>query len=114
MYEIIFYNKEDGKVPVEEFLDFLSPKLLAKTLKDIDLLEKFGNNLREPFSKKLSDGIFELRTKQSSDITRIFYFFIFDKRIVLTNGFVKKSNKTPRSEIELAIKYKKDFERRFL
>ena len=114
MYEIIFSDKEDGKVPVEEFLDSLSPKLLAKTLKDIDLLEKFGNNLREPFSKKLSDGIFELRTKQSSDITRIFYFFIFDKRIVLTNGFVKKSNKTPRSEIELAIKYKKDFERRFL
>lgn len=114
MYEIIFYDKEDGKVPVEEFLNSLSPKLLAKTLKNIDLLEKFGNNLREPFSKKLVDGIFELRTKQSSDITRILYFFVIDKKIVLTNGFVKKSNKTPKSEIELAIKYKKDFERRFL
>ena len=86
MYEIIFYNKEDGKVPVEEFLDSLSPKLLAKTLKDIDLLEKFGNNLREPFSKKLSDGIFELRTKQSSDITRIFYFFICELRVNLINS----------------------------
>ena len=114
MYEIVFYDKEDGKVPVEEFLNSLSPKLLAKTLKNIDLLEKFGNNLREPFSKKLVDGIFELRTKQSSDITRILYFFVIDKKIVLTNGFVKKSNKTPESEIELAIKYKKDFERRFL
>lgn len=114
MYEILFYDKEDGKVPVEEFLNSLSPKLLAKTLKNIDLLEKFGNNLREPFSKKLVDGIFELRTKQSSDITRILYFFVIDKKIVLTNGFVKKSNKTPKSEIELAIKYKKDFERRFL
>lgn len=114
MYEIIFYDKEDGKVPVEEFLNSLSPKLLAKTLKNIDLLEKFGNNLREPFSKKLVDGIFELRTKQSSDITRILYFFVIDKKIVLTNGFVKKSNKTPKSEIELAIKYKKYFERRFL
>lgn len=114
MHEIIFYDKEDGKVPVEEFLNSLSPKLLAKTLKNIDLLEKFGNNLREPFSKKLVDGIFELRTKQSSDITRILYFFVIDKKIVLTNGFVKKSNKTPKSEIELAIKYKKDFERRFL
>lgn len=79
MYEIIFYDKKDGKVPVEEFLDSLSPKLLAKTLKDIDLLEKFGNNLREPFSKKLNDGIFELRTKQSSDITRIFYFLYLIK-----------------------------------
>ncbi|MDU2504005.1 MAG: type II toxin-antitoxin system RelE/ParE family toxin [Peptoniphilus sp.] len=44
----------------------------------------------------------------------LIHHIIFDKRIVLTNGFVKKSNKTPRSEIELAIKYKKDFERRFL
>lgn len=80
MYEIIFYDKEDGKVPVEEFLNSLSPKLLAKTLKNMDLLEKFGNNLREPFSKKLVDGIFELRTKQSSDITRILYFLSLIKK----------------------------------
>ena len=76
------------------------------------LLEEFGNQLREPFSKPIGDGIFELRIKFSSDITRIFYFFVVDNRIILTNGFVKKTPKTPKEEIELARKYKKDYERR--
>jgi phage-related protein len=113
MYEIIFYDSEDGKCPVQEFLDSLEPKLLAKTLRTIDLLEHNGPQLREPYSKMLEDGIFELRTKQSSDITRVFYFFFVGKKIVLTNGFVKKSQKTPKAEKELARKYKADYERRY-
>lgn len=112
MYEIIFYDTFDGRCPVQEFLDSLEPKLLAKTLRTIDLLEKNGPFLREPFSKALNDGIFELRTKQGSDITRILYFFIVGHRIILTNGFVKKTQKTPLSELELARKYKTDYERR--
>jgi hypothetical protein len=63
MYEIIFYDSEDGRCPVQEFLDSLNPKLLAKTLRTIDLLEHNGPQLREPYSKMLEDGIFELRTK---------------------------------------------------
>jgi phage-related protein len=113
MYEIIFYDSEDGKCPVQEFLDSLEPKLLAKTLRTIDLLEHNGPQLREPYSKMLEDGIFELRTKQSSDITRVFYFFFVGRKIVLTNGFVKKSQKTPTAEKELARKYKVDYERRY-
>jgi phage-related protein len=113
MYEIIFYNSEDGKCPVQDFLDSLNPKLLAKTLRTIDLLEHNGLQLREPYSKMLEDGIFELRTKQSSDITRVLYFFFVGGKIVLTNGFVKKSQKTPKAEKELAKKYKADYERRY-
>ena len=64
MYEIILYDTEDGKCPMQELLDSLEPKLLAKTLRSIDLLEKNGPLLREPYSKSLEDGIFELRTKQ--------------------------------------------------
>jgi phage-related protein len=77
------------------------------------LLEHNGPQLREPYSKMLEDGIFELRTKQSSDITRVFYFFFVGRKIVLTNGFVKKSQKTPKAEKELARKYKADYERRY-
>jgi phage-related protein len=113
MYEIIFYDSEDGRCPVQDFLDSLNPKLLAKTLRTIDLLEHNGPQLREPYSKMLEDGIFELRTKQSSDITRVLYFFFVGGKIVLTNGFVKKSQKTPKAEKELAKKYKADYERRF-
>jgi adenine-specific DNA-methyltransferase len=69
-------------------------------------------NVGEIF-KMLEDGIFELRTKQSSDITRVLYFFFAGRKIVLTNGFVKKSQKTPKAEKELAKKYKADYERRY-
>lgn len=58
MYEIILYDTEDGKCPMQELLDSLEPKLLAKTLRSIDLLEKNGPLLREPYSKSLEDGIF--------------------------------------------------------
>ena len=100
MYEIILYDTEDGRCPVQELLDSLEPKLLAKTLRTIDLLEMNGPLLREPYSKPLENGIFELRTKQGSDITRVLYFFIVGKKAVLTNGFIKKSQKTPKAEYD--------------
>ena len=65
MYEIILYDTEDGRCPVQELLDSLKPKLLAKTLRTIDLLEMNGPLLREPYSKPLENGIFELRTKNA-------------------------------------------------
>lgn len=92
MFEIILYDTEEGRCPVQELLDSLEPKLLAKTLRTIDLLEINGPALREPYSKPLEHGIFELRTKQGSDITRVLYFFIVGKKAVLTNGFVKKNS----------------------
>ena len=113
MYEIIFYDTEDGKCPVQEFLDSLNPKLLAKTLRTIDLLEANGALLREPYSKPVEDEIFELRAKQGSDITRVLYFFVIGQKAVLTNGFVKKTQKIPKAEKDLAKKYKADYERRY-
>ena len=111
--EIEFYETEDGKCPVNDYLNSLSVKLNAKTLKTIDLLEKNGQMLRLPYSEHLDDGIFELRTKQSSNITRILYFFVVENKVVLTHGFTKKTQKTPKSEIELAKKYRKDYTRRY-
>lgn len=70
-----FYYKSDGKCPVREYLDSLSPKLRAKTLRSIMLLEEFGNELRLPYSSPLGEGIFELRSI-SSDITRVLYFLL--------------------------------------
>lgn len=107
-----FYETEDGKCPLEEYLDSLEPKLLAKTLRTIDLLENNGTSLRGPYSEPLGDGIFELRTKQGSDITRVLYFFFVGNKAVLTNGFTKKTQKIPKPEIALAKKYKDDYERR--
>jgi len=107
-----FYKRENGEKPVKEFLDGLDTKLRAKAVRDIEILCRYGKDLREPYSKYMQDGIYELRTKQSTNITRILYFFYVNNKIILTNGFIKKTQKTPPSEIERAIKYKKDFERR--
>ena len=74
-----------------------------------DILEESGNQLREPYSKHLDDGIFEIRAKVSTDTTRILYFFYYEGRIVLTNGFQKKTQKTPKEQIKLAKQYRKDF-----
>ena len=72
-----------------------------------------GPLLREPYSKPLENGIFGLRTKLGSDTTRVLYFFIVGKKAVLTNGFIKKSQKTPKAEKALGKKYKEDYEQRY-
>jgi hypothetical protein len=66
----------------------------AKIFKNLELLEIRGNELREPFSKHIEDGIFEIRNKVGNDITGIFYFFVIEQKIILTNGFIKKTQKT--------------------
>lgn len=86
----------------------------AKALYGLSILEEYGSRLREPYSKPIEDGLFELRIKFASDITRIFYFFVVGNRIVVTNGFVKKTMKTPAGEIDRAKRYKADYERRCL
>ena len=81
----------------------------AKTASMITLLQDNGYELREPYSKYLSEGIFELRAKTGSDITRVLYFFYVGKRIILTNGFIKKTQKTPPGEIDKAKRYRRDY-----
>lgn len=104
---------ENGVKPAEDFLKTLDSKMLAKILRIMDLLEEFGPVLRLPYSEHLEGDIFELRAKQGGDITRVMYFFVAGKRIILTNGFVKKSQKTPKSEIIKAKKYREDYRRRY-
>lgn len=112
MFDIDFYRTDSGECPTEEYLDSLNKKLRAKTLRSISILEEFGNELRHPISELVEDGIFELRTIVGNDITRILYFFVIGEKIVLTHGFTKKTQKTPRREIEKAKKYRKDYMKR--
>ena len=74
----------------------------AKLVGLLQILQEKGNLLREPYSKHLDNGIFEIRGKVGTNITRVLYFFYYDNKIILTNGFVKKTNKTPVNEIKLA------------
>ena len=108
-FEIIFYEKSDGTEPAKDFLLSLDTKMRARLVKIIELLSVNGTELRKPYSEHLADGIFEIRAKVGSNISRVLYFFVIGKRIVLTNGFIKKTQKTPKNEIELAKKYRNDY-----
>jgi len=110
--DVEFYTTEDGKKPAKEFLLSLEPKMRAKLVKTIELLETNGPELRMPYSEYLGDGIFELRAKVGSNISRELYFFFSGQKAILTNGFVKKTQKTPSNELKLAQKYKCDYEKR--
>lgn len=108
-FKVLFYEKGDGTEPAKDFLLSLDKKMRAKMLRTIKLLQMNGNNLREPESKMLEDGIMELRAKVGSDISRVLYFFSDGSKAILTNGFIKKTQKTPRSEIEKAKAYRADY-----
>ena len=75
----------------------------------LKVLQEQGNRLREPYSKHLDDGIFEIRGKVGTDISRVMYFFYYGGRIILTNGFIKKTNKTPPAEKERAKRYRAEY-----
>ena len=109
LFDIDFYDKEDGTKPAENFIAELPLKMRAKVARAIGMLKINGTKLREPYSKHLDDGIFEIRAQVGSDISRVLYFFIVGKKIILTHGFVKKTPKTPPSEIDRAKKYRAEY-----
>ena len=112
--EVIFYKKEDGTKPAGQFINSIEDlKLRAKVIRSVNLLEEFGHELDMPDSRHLEDGIFELRTVQGTNIARCLYFFTIGDKAIVTNGIVKKQQKTPPDVIKLAKKYREDYERRF-
>lgn len=105
-FEIEFFEKDDGTEPAKDFLMGLDAKMRAKMLRTIDLLATNGTDLRMPYSESLEDGIFELRAKVGSNISRVLYFFFVGKKVILTNGFIKKTQRMPAREIALAKAYR--------
>lgn len=111
-FKVEFYEKEDGSKPAYEYIMTLSKKMRAKILKIAAMLELDGTNIRMPYSEHLKDGIFQIRAQQEGNISRVLYFFAVGETILLTNGFTKKTAKTPSAEIERAKQYRADYERR--
>jgi len=108
---VVFYKTADGKCPVREFLNSLSGKAAQKVLWVLRLLEELAI-IPSTYFKKLTENIYECRAQFGSMAYRILCFFVNGSEIVLTHGFIKKSQKIPGSEIEKAKAYRKDFLRR--
>ncbi|MFH0985130.1 MAG: type II toxin-antitoxin system RelE/ParE family toxin [Candidatus Omnitrophota bacterium] len=101
-YEVLFYAKANGECPMDGFLDALPVKVRAKIEKWIELLEEEGPDLPRPYADMLRDKIRELRVKFGSVQYRLLYFFIA-KKVILTHGFVKRTDQVPQAEIERAL-----------
>ena len=111
--EVIFYKTEQGVKPAGEFINSVEDKKLrAKIIRSVKLLEQFGQKLGMPDAKHLGNGIYELRTIQGNNIARCLYFFSAGDKAIVTNGVIKKTQKTPPEVIDLAKKYRADYERR--
>ena len=105
-YQVVFYEKENGTFPAEEYINALDIKMSAKIYRILGMLETNGPELREPYSKHLTDGIFEIRARYGKNLARVLFFFHVGKQIVATHGFTKKTQKTPAIEIERAKIYR--------
>ena len=109
-FTIEFYESAKGESEARDFVAGMqNKKLQAKVIGSLDVLAEKGNELREPYSKHLGDGIFELRCRVASDAVRLLYFFHEGKVVVVTNGFMKKTKRTPLREIRLAKKRRKEY-----
>jgi phage-related protein len=106
MWDVEFFETDNGRCPVQEFLDGLSPiKDLPYIEHEIKLLEEHGYKLDMPHCGFLGNDIYELRIKTINGQLRLLYFFFYNKRIVITHGFKKKSIKVPPKEIKRAQDY---------
>ncbi len=113
MRSVQFYTRANGQVPVQEFLDSLPAKTARKVTWTLELVERL-ERVPSEYLKKLSDtdDIWEVRVQTSGLAIRLLGFFDTGKFVILTNGFSKKSEKTPVQEITLAEERKNDYFRR--
>ncbi|CCI20236.1 Genome sequencing data, contig C287 (modular protein) [Microcystis aeruginosa PCC 9807] len=115
MKEIVFYRTQSGASPVEDFLNSLSGKQAQKVLWVLRLIQEL-DSVPSQYLKKLvnTDDIWEVRVQVGNNIFRLLGFFVESDLIILTNGFAKKTQKTPSQEINLAQQRKRDYlNRRF-
>ena len=89
MWNIIFYQLENGRSPVREFLDSLSRQQHAKAIHEIEILEQFGNSLRMPHAKHIDGKLWELRIKAGSDYLEFSTLFM----LVMTSCYFMVSSK---------------------
>ncbi len=85
---------------LEQFIQSLEKRTIAKVLRTIDLLERFGHELGMPHSKKIRASLFELRVRGQQEV-RIFYTFQRNA-VVLLHGFIKKSQRIPERGLNTA------------
>ncbi len=96
-WQISFYN-----AALEEEILRLPKGFVARFLRYAERMEIYGPDLGMPHTRAMGEGLFELRLKAVEGISRVFYCTLVGRRIVMLHQFIKKSEKTPRRELEIA------------
>lgn len=110
MRTVSFYRLSNGSSPIEEFLDSLSGRQAQKILWVLQLVEELKVIPRQYFKKLVGrEDIWEIRIQFGNDIFRMLGFFDGGTLLILTNGFAKKTQKTPPNEIALAVRRKEEY-----
>ena len=107
--QVVYYVSQAGSIPAMDFIASLDKSSRRKFFYTIGLLEKFGHLLGEPYAKYLGCSLFELRFTAKEGNIRALYFFAQRNKAVLTNGFVKKTAKTPQREFAIALERRRDY-----
>lgn len=108
MYEVEFYRDRRAKCQVVEFISRLNVKERAKVAKWIEMLEMHGPDLPRPYADIIKGKIRELRIGFGTNEYRFLYFFC-GKRIIITHGLIKKTDKVAVEDIEMADRIMEDF-----
>ncbi len=101
-WTINYYTNEQGNKPVKEWIDSFTIKPKNKIFNKIAMLKDRGLDLAPPHVKHLEDKLYELRIEESTNIYRVIYFAHTGRQFVLLHGFTKKTQKTPKKDIDLA------------
>jgi len=111
--EILFYRTENGRSPIQDFMDALSSKQAQKAAWTMRLVEDLNSVPGQYFQKMVNTAdLWEIRVKAGSDIFRFLGFLDGAKLVVLSHAFQKKTQKTPQQAIRLAEERKQDYFRR--
>jgi phage-related protein len=103
VWNVVFFNNKVFK----ETLKF--PKsILADFLHIVEMIENFGTSIGMPYTKAMGNGLFEIRAKGREGIGRSLFCTVKDHKVIILHSFVKKTNKTPKQELELALKRMKE------
>lgn len=103
-WKIEYYVEENGRNPVDDFLEGLDKGTHARFLWSLEQVRVRNVIAREPLVRHVEGKIWEIREESKTNIYRILYIFFTGKRIVLLHGFVKKTQKLPRKELEIALR----------
>lgn len=96
---------------VEEQILTMPPKLQARMIKLLELMEKLGANLGPPHTEAMGGGLFEIRAKAQEGIGRGLFCYLHGKHIYVLHAFVKKSQKTPAADLALARQRQKEVQK---